>query len=153
MVYQKRGVEPAENNLQSYQLNTQIVDRVVIQELVDLLREAGDESHLAGIHHRAEDGADEVARAVRLAVGFAALFVRLADHLASAHAATVEQQRREPAPMVASAALDEARVAAHLAAADEQDFIGEAACFAVANERCHRVVKTAAHRLHAIGHV
>ena len=58
MVYQKRDVEPAENNLQSYQLNTQPVDGRVIQELVDLLWEAGDEAHLAGIHHRAEDGAD-----------------------------------------------------------------------------------------------
>ena len=58
----------------------QPVDGRVVEELVALLREAGDEAHLAGIHHRAKDGADEVARAVRLAAGLAALFIGLANY-------------------------------------------------------------------------
>ena len=80
MVYQKRGVEPAENYLRSYQLNNQTVECVVIQELVDIQRDARGEANLAGIHHGAKDGADEVVRSAKFGVELAALFIGLANY-------------------------------------------------------------------------
>ena len=55
--------------------------------------------------------------------------------------------------MIASTAFIDFRSAAHLAAAHEQNLVGQSACFTVTNEGGYRMVKAAAYSLHAINHI
>ena len=66
-----------------HESDTKPVDGSAVEELCDFLWDPRDEANLTKVHHRAENGANEMAWIVRCAVGLTAIFIGLANHSSS----------------------------------------------------------------------
>src|SRR6266542_1958451 len=90
-------------------------------ETRNIIGNTAQQPYLADVEQRVHDRRGQVPDRVRLRGGPPAIATGLADHLPHPQPAAVEEQRRQVAPVIAAAALVDARRATHLAGRDEQD--------------------------------
>ncbi len=112
--------------------------------------EIGHEADVSGVGEGVEDGGCEVGDGDGVGGGFAGVFGGGADDLAHFEAAAGEEEGSEFAPVVAAAVFVDFWGAAHFAAADDEDILGEAAVVEVLDEGGDGVVEGCGDVAHAL---
>ena len=123
-----------------------------VDDALHLGRYPGHGAQRAGVQQSVHDRGVQVGDGDAVASRLSAVASGGADDTAHLQSASIQHQRRHASPVLPTALGVHLGRAAHLTAADEQDFVAQPARLNVLDERAHRMVERRADVAHALDH-